>query len=464
MLSYFPKTYRNKSIWAFLISLLICSIIFFSRVLPLVWLIFVFIEVIGFFAFLHILSKRWRNIGDKLFIRKVFIYSFFIRLIWVVFSFFFYKHYTGVPFEFLAGDSIMYHDAAKSVIHHGYGNLTSGLWGLDLSDRGFPFYLSMIYYLFGDHIIIPRIINAAISAWTVILIYHLSKRNFGVVIGKMSAVIMMLMPNLIYYCGIHLKETVMVFLVVVFIERADFLMRGKINLGSLLLLAGLGSVLFFFRTVLLASVLFALMSMVLFIRRPGSNWIQRSIIVTWIMITVWFTFSYRIQAEFEALIDNIDVQSQNMEFRAARESGNKLATYGSTIIFAPVMFVAPFPTYVNIETQKNQTLISGGYIIKNILAFFIVIAIITIVRKKLVRKYILLLSFLLAYLSILAQSSFALSERFHLPALPFLIILAAYGITQVNQKNQKLFIPYLVIIVVAIIAWNAFKLAGRGYI
>ena len=263
--------------------------------------------------------------------------------------------------------------------------------------------------------------------------------------------------------NILLKSSILS-LVVVFIERADFLLRGKMNLWSLLLLAGLGSVLFFFRTVLLASVLFALMSMVLFIRRPGSNWIQRSIIVTWIFITIWFTFSYRIQAEFEALIDNIDVQSQNMEFRAARDSGNKLATYGSTIIFAPVMFVAPFPTYVNIETQKNQTLLSGGYIIKNILAFFIVIAIISLIRKKLVRKYILILAFLLAYLSILAQSSFALSERFHLPALPFLIIMAAYGITQVNQKNHKLFIPYLAIIVIAVIAWNAFKLAGRGYL
>jgi hypothetical protein len=64
----------------------------------------------------------------------------------------------------------------------------------------------------------------------------------------------------------------------------------------------------------------------------------------------------------------------------------------------------------------------------------------------------------------LAQSSFALSERFHLPALPFLIILAAYGITNINYKNHKYYIPYLLLIGIIIIAWNAFKLAGRGIV
>jgi len=96
------------------------------------------------------------------------------------------------------------------------------------------------------------------------------------------------------------------------------------------------------------------------------------------------------------------------------------------------------------------------------LAFFIIISIINLIRKKQVRNYILILSFLLAYLSILAQSSFALSERFHLPALPFLIILAAHGISQVNIKNQRYFLPYLILLVIGVVIWNAFKLAGRG--
>ncbi|MDT8394524.1 MAG: glycosyltransferase family 39 protein [Bacteroidales bacterium] len=369
---------------------------------------------------------------------------------------------TGNPFEYDAGDSIMYHNAAISVLLHGYNNLGSGLWGLGLSDSGFPFYLSLIYFVFGDHVIIPRLLNALMGAWTVVLVYRLAGRNFGEAAGRLAGIMMMLMPNLIYYCGIHLKETLMVFLLVAFMERADLLLRRKIRVADLFVVAALGAAMFFFRTVLLASMLFALFSMVLFIRRPGASWLQRSIIGLWVVITVWFTFSYRIQAEFEYLLDNIDAQEANMEFKAKREGGNRLATYGSSVVFAPAMFVAPFPTFVNISTQQTQMMLSGGYFVKNVLAFFVVISLISFIRKRQLRKYILILSFLLAYLAILAQSSFALSERFHLPALPFLIILAAYGITRVNFKNQRFYIPYLALMVLVVIAWNVFKLAGRG--
>ena len=72
--------------------------------------------------------------------------------------------------------------------------------------------------------------------------------------------------------------------------------------------------------------------------------------------------------------------------------------------------------------------------------------------------------FTLAYLAILARSPYALSERFHMPVVPFLIILSAYGISQIDLKNKKFFIPYLVIIGLIIIGWNWFKLAGRGVI
>ena len=202
--------------------------------------------------------------------------------------------------------------------------------------------------------------------------------------------------------------------------------------------------------------------MILFIKSPNKNWLQRLIIGFWVLITIWVTFSNRLQAEFEYLLDNTDVQSKNFEFKTKIEGGNKLATYGSAIMFAPVMFIAPFPTFVNIDTQQYQMMFSGGFFVKNILGFFVLISIVVFIRRRNIRKYILIVSFLFSYLAILAQSSFALSDRFHLPSLPFVIILAAYGITQINIKNKTFFVPYLVLIIVMIVAWNAFKLAGRG--
>jgi hypothetical protein len=211
-------------------------------------------------------------------------------------------------------------------------------------------------------------------------------------------------------------------------------------------------------------VLFALFSLLLFARSPDNNIIKRAVLGFWIILIVWVTFSSRILAEFDYLLEQADSQSNTMDYLSRREKGNQLAHYGSSLVFAPIIIVAPFPTFVNIEHQKVQMILSGGYFVKNILSFLVIISIVYFIRKRQLRKHILILSFMLSYLVILAQSRFALSERFHLPIMPIFLMLAAYGITHIDSKNRKYFIPYLVLLAVVVIGWNWFKLAGRGLI
>jgi hypothetical protein len=274
----------------------------------------------------------------------------------------------------------------------------------------------------------------------------------------------MLMPNLIYYCGVHLKETLMIFIILLFFIGAHDLSRKKVKYYKVVVVILIGSSLLFFRTVLFASVFFALFSMLMFIRKTGSNTVQRIIIGIYILAVFWFTYSERIISEFDYLIENTGTQSQSIENISHLERGNRLAKYGSAIVFAPFIIIAPMPTFVNIEHQKVQMMLSGGYFVKNVLAYFAILSIIIIVRNRQLRKYILILSFIFAYLAILAQSRFALSERFHLPLLPVFLILAAYGYTRLNKNNKKYYIPYLAFLILLVIAWNWFKLSGRGII
>ena len=89
---------------------------------------------------------------------------------------------------FNAADSMVYHDAANSILYHGFSNLRSALWGMGMSDRGFPVFLGLIYSVFGDYVIIPRIINAFIGAWSVLLIYNIAKRSFGEQAGRIAGI------------------------------------------------------------------------------------------------------------------------------------------------------------------------------------------------------------------------------------------------------------------------------------
>lgn len=164
---------------------------------------------------------------------------------------------------------------------------------------------------------------------------------------------------------------------------------------------------------------------------------------------------------WEARTDNLESQMDNF---AERRSGNTLAKYGKTAIFAPVIILAPFSTIVNIPGQDNQMMLSGAYFTRNIYAFFAIVAILWLLGRGRYKAHLLLLTFVGSYLAVLSMSGFALSERFHMPAVPFLLILAACGVSVLRPRHSGFFIAYLVLVFAIIISWNWFKLAGRGLV
>lgn len=75
-----------------------------------------------------------------------------------------------------------------------------------------------------------------------------------------------------------------------------------------------------------------------------------------------------------------------------------------------------------------------------------------------------ILAYTLGYLMCLVLSDFAQSGRFHMPIWPMLMLFAAYGIqvAKANPKIKRWFPMVLVLEVLACLAWNWFKMAGRG--
>lgn len=432
------------------------------------WWVIGIMEVAGFFYFGSVLSKDWQKYSPKLFERKLFNTAFIIRLLFVIFSYFFYLKMTGTPFEFSAGDSLWYNDVgqvgADIIIKH------NAPWSVifdnaDISDRGYPVYLSIIYALTGKSILITRILKAVISAFTVVLMYRLAVRNFGEEVGRITAVFCMLMPNLIYYCGLHLKETEMLFLMVLFVERADAQFRSgsvkPINIVALFIIGGLT---YFFRSVVCYVLFLTLGAAIIF----GSKRLKKP--VKW-TIAILLIVGYGVIGNFnigESILENDEYQNiseqqqRNMQWRSERANGNIYAQYASADIFAPLIFTLPFPTLVNVEGQENQQFIHGGNFVKNITSFFTMLALFLLLFSGQWRDKIIPIAFTVGYLIVLVFSSFAQSERFHIPSLPFELMFAAYAITQFKAKYKPWFTVWLFVIFFANIAWSWIKLRGRG--
>lgn len=469
-MNYFLSGYYTiRAILFYVGSVLVVALSFIQNVLPLEWVISGLVEVIFFFAGAHLLTRKWSDLEDNRYVKRLFVLSFFIRLCWVVAGYYLYLSLTGKPFEFSAADSLNYHTMAgwlsSVTVKDGWNILMARSAGA-VSDVGYPFYLSLLYSMAGSEVMIPRLIKAVFSAISVVLVYRLAQRNFGEDIGRMAGIYSMLMPNLIYYNGLHLKETEMVFLVLLFMDQADRLLRSrKFNFIRLFFLLITVVLLFSFRTVLGITALFSVVTAVVVPAERVSKSVNRWLLAAWMGVALAFVAGSRIAGEVEQLwASRMTNQQRSYEWRSTREQGNSLARYATSAYLAPAIFIIPLPTMVNVETQQNQMLLHGGYYVKNVMSFFVLMALLGMVAHKKWRHHVLLLSFTIAYLMIVAFSSFAHSERFHLPVLPLLLILAACGTGDIKPSQKQFYVPYLVLVTLAIVAWSWFKLAGRGLV
>jgi hypothetical protein len=381
----------------------------------------------------------------------------------VVFSFFFFTFKTGVPFEFGSSDALGYHNEALWFQEIGWKAARDYLSRRSLADAGYVTYLGLLYSVTGGSIIVTRIIKALLSSWMCLLIYKLAKRNMGEEVGRMAGIFCCLMPNLIMYCGLHLKETEMIFLCVATLERADSLLRSsKFNFWKLLVTVLLAVSLFFFRTVLGATTIFAILTGLVFSSSAVMSRWNKVVLISWAIIGLGVMAGGSIASEA------LSVWEGRNENQAAKRDyqvykGIKWAKYATGSVMAPIMFVMPFPTMVDVDQQYNQQLMNGGNYVRNFLGIFVLIALFSsIFVLKNWRDLSMLWAFPVSYLGVVCMSGFSNSERFLLPGLPFLLMLSAYGVSLMNARNFRWVKVWYWVVPVMVIGWAVFKLGSRG--
>jgi hypothetical protein len=467
MLPYFPNKISSTAIYLYLGALALVSLLFYQFALNITYIVIGIVWVVGFFTLTTNCTKTWRGYPQKRLIRTLFYTAFGLRVAWVVFSFFFYEAKTGVPFEFEAADSLGYWESGVVMANLKVVDLVSLLFSNRnaISDSGYVFYLALLGKVIGSNIIIVRIIKAALSAWTVVLLYRLAERNIGEEGARMAAVMACFFPNLIYYCGLHLKETEMLFLVVAFLERTDFLIRSrKLSVLNIAVPVLLALSLFTFRTVLGGAAVFSIVSALVFTTTKVIGRRKRIMLISWGLLAV-FTLAggvivNEIQSTWEERSDN---QMTKRQYQTV--SGNKWAKYATGAVMAPMIFVLPFPTMVDVANQYNQQMISGGNYVRNFLGAFVLIALFNaLFVKKNWRDFALIGSFVVAYLGVISTSGYSNSERFLLPGLPVLLIMAAYGVTQLNAKTYQFVKIWYYVVPIMAVAWAYFKVGSRGLI
>ncbi len=474
----FPKWLSRNAIIVYFLALMVVTFMYSAYSLPWYYMLSGSVSVLVFFLYGSTLAQELSVVKmrrEKRFEQRIFLIAFILRLVWMILIYTIFMQTYGDAFGFENADATYYRDLGEFVAglidngnFHFYDEITKWSGHDDISDMGYGIYVGLIYYLTDNSIIAVRLLKCVWSSLTVVLLYRLAKRNFGEQTARMAAIFCTLWPNFWYYCGAHLKETEMVFLSVLFVEQADQMLRSRqFTAWKVVPVLLIAAAILTFRTPLaLVAFLSLIFSAVMSSTRIVS-WGKRITVGGLAILLLGVGFGNQLEEKAQNLLEQAqsDQQQKNMEWRAYdRENANRFAAYAGKSVFAPLIFTIPFPTFIVVEGQGLQQLNNGGNFIKNIISGFIIFAMFMLLISGEWREHMLPLSFLLGYLVVLTMSTFAQSERFHQPAMPFEFMFAAYGlsIAVTKKKYKRWFMYWCGIMFVAAIAWSWFKMAGRG--
>ena len=475
-----PNWMVGAPIAAFIIAFVICTIAF-GYPMPWDYACYSIGSLLLFFLGARYMLKRWKDTKERRFARNLFMWSLYIRLLWVVICYAFFNEYTYGKIDGYGDDNGWYLEFSKVMAQWLRGDITTSFAVLTqdfaMDDLGYPTWLAILYVLFFDSsdIFVPLIFKAFFSAYSCLCVYRIALRHFGEGTARLAGVFMCFNPYMLIWCSSLLKETEMVFLCCMCLDKTDETLSSGKSLNIKGLLPGMlaAFALFFFRAVLGAVAFLAIFTHVIFASRrvlsTGKKILAGILVGLFLLVGV----GDRLLTQSNALFEQVrsGQQEANMEWRSKRidEGGRtqSFAKYAGAAVFAPLIFTIPFPTFnMANEAQVLQAQLSGGNYIKNILSFFVILVFIMMLISGEWRRHVYILAYTLGYEIVLVMSNFAQSGRFHMPVWPMLILFAAYGIqlSKNSKKVQKWFTFVLVIEVVVCLAWNWFKLKGRGMI
>ena len=452
----------------YLLALLVISLVFHEYALQLKWMLWGIGEVLFFFVLTTVFYPRWKNDTPKQFWLKVFWVALAIRLLYVILTYFYFKHTMGFPFD-VPGDGVGYYNRSVRLsryIRRGdFGFVVNFLKGYSMgfSDHGYLIWLIFLHTLFGRSVLVARVFKVLMSAYLCIVVYKLASRTFGERTGRLAAVMCVFTPILIQLTGMHTKEMELIFLSIFALERMDYLIRSKKytfwNILFPILLIGMS---FGFRTVVGMCLIFAFL--VFIILSPNDLVSRKAKIITLsATVVVFLFFLFTAVGSEMKIIYRINFSGTDYMAKKYEKLGLKYGELTKSKYLFPGAFVLPLSPMVEVSPDHNK-MIHGSTYIKNFLAFFAMLSIVIAIRQKKWRDFSLIGTYELSYLAIIMFTFTSNSERYHEPAIPLIIVMAAYAMTHLRHRDLKLFYVYCGLLVVALFAWNWMKLAARGLV
>ena len=142
MLNYFPKFFSSRAIYCYLITLALVSLVFMNHVMPFQFMLFGIAAVLFFFLCSNRLTIDWQRFGSRAFVQKLFFVGLMIRVVYVVFIYFYYVAMTGNGHAYHAADELLYQLLGEMWRNEGFERMKFEMKFMPLSDSGSAWWLN----------------------------------------------------------------------------------------------------------------------------------------------------------------------------------------------------------------------------------------------------------------------------------------------------------------------------------
>lgn len=440
-----------------------------SYIMPAPILLGGFGVILFFFFALQGYISAWKDTYDIK--TRLFLHSLLYRIIALVILYYLTALYdpANLPFELAASDAYNYHKSGVIVadaIFEGRNvfDALSHFWKNE-ADYGFSLWIGTLYIIFGKSVLAVKVFNTLVGSFTVVRIYQITKFAYGEKQARVAGVLTMLMPSLLWFTGIFLKETLLIFLIAnIGYYTNQIIKTDRFRIPNTLIILALFGSIFFFRTVLVPLVLGCVLLQIVFHKTKNKNYRIFAGFITLVLIfgSLFVTYELSMDKHIESAIEASQDQFGTELDKASADRGINY----SVALVAPLLvsgaIITPFPSLLNFE--ERQIGIYAHFqneIVRNIMYFFVFVGLIRFIKKRKTGA-IFSASFAILYIMILAVSGISFQDRFQVLALPFLIVFMSDGVVAQYHNKEKHWVVYLSFIFMAILAWNLFKLSNRG--
>ncbi|WP_417238949.1 glycosyltransferase family 39 protein [Bizionia sp.] len=455
------KKYQLSILFVYFCTIILGSTLYFNFIPNPLWVGNTLFQIIFFILYSQFIFKLSQGKTESNFLKLSFVFNVLVGSIWVIIIYAFYSEMSGYPFEFHAKDGLNYYTKGKEIAglipHLGFfssvDTVLSGEFGF--SDYGFFAYNAVLIFLFGDNIIIERLLNVIWLALAAIYLYKISKLCFSNKTYAVVALILMVaVPNFYVYAAGNRKEILMIFFLLGFTYYGlRVLHSGDITTANILLTCFFLVLIFFMRPILCLVGLYAL-----FIAYINSTYFKGKIISK---AFIWFgvftsVIIVLIIAGDELLLmwDYSQVATESNNTNKANSSGGDLSAYPIWFYFSLFPF-APVSGFIELPGKENEMFMAGAHFIKVLYTALFIFGSVVAYKFKSARW---IFHFIVIYFLALAINGYTVDTRFHMVLLPFIFLIVPFS-TEINFRFKwTLYCGFCFLSIFFITAWNYFRI------